>query len=130
MAEKAETTFKIKEWQEEMISEQGVGKIVRAHVVKSYTGDLEGDGVVEYLMAYTADGSTRFVGYETVTGSLKERAGSFVFEHTGTFDKGVVNSVWYVVDGSGAEALSGLSGTVSFSAGHQEEYRVVLNYEL
>ncbi len=130
MTEKASSTFKITSWKEDALSETaGGGKLVRARVSKSYAGGLEGEGRVEYLMAYRGDGAARFVGYEVVTGSLGERSGSFVFEHRGTFEGGTVDSVWSIVEGSGTGDLSGLSGRVEFSAGHRDDYPVVLEYE-
>ncbi len=131
MKSSAECTFKITGWEEEILSErESGGALKRAHVAKSYQGPLEGQGVVEYLMLYQADGSARFLGYETVQGRLADKSGSFVFEHRGTFKDGTVDSEWSIVEGSGTEALSGIRGSVQFSAGHQEEYSITLVYEL
>ena len=131
MPTEADTTFKITGWDEETISEaEGGGKITRARVTKSYAGDLQGEGVVEYLMAYKSDGSTSFVGLEPVSCVLNERAGGLVFEHRGVFKDGRVTSTWSIVEGTGTGKLSGINGRVEFSAGHQEEYAVTLRYEL
>jgi hypothetical protein len=131
MASKAETSFKITNWQEDTLTEiKGGGKIVRAHVTKSYRGDLIGEGIVEYLMAYNSDGSASFVGYETLSCLLNNKSGNLVFEHRGIFKNGIVDSVWSIVEGSGSGALSGISGKVKFSAGNQEEYQVIFNYDL
>jgi hypothetical protein len=131
MASEAQMTFKITGWNEETISElEEGGKLTRARVTKSYDGDLQGEGVVEYLMAHKPDGSASFVGYESVSCAVRERSGSLVFEHRGVFQGGTVNSTWTIVEDSGSGKLAGISGTVSFSAGHQEEYQVTLNYEL
>ncbi len=131
MTLKAETTFKITAWNEETVSEsEENGKLTRAHVTKSYSGGLQGEGVVEYLMAYKSDGSASFVGYETISCVLNEKSGGFVFEHRGLFRDGTVDSTWSIVAGSGTGALSGISGEVKFSAGHQEEYAITFNYEL
>ena len=130
MTMKIEGIFKIKSWDEDIIAEldQG-GKLTRAHVTKSYTGGLQGEGVVEYLMAYNSDGSAHFVGYETVSGKLSEKSGSFVFEHRGTFKKGTVDSTWSVLEDSATGELVGLTGSVNFSAKHQAEYPIALYYE-
>ncbi len=131
MALKAETIFKITGWNEETISElETGGQLKRAHVSKSYSGDLQGEGVVEYLMAYKPDGSASFVGYESVTGTLKEKSGSFILEHRGSFEGGIVNSTWTIVEDSGTGELAGITGSATFSAGHQEEYPITLKYEL
>lgn len=127
---KARTKFKITGWEEDEITalEEG-GKLTRAHVGKTYEGDLEGEGMVEYLMMHRADGSADFVGYEKVEGSVKGRKGSFVFEHRGFFKDGVASDTWSVVDGSGSAELSGIKGTVRFEEGHKEEYEVDFDYE-
>ncbi len=131
MRETAESTFKITAWKEDAAAgtEEG-GRLVRAHVTKSYAGELRGDGLVEYVMSYRGDGTASFVGYEILTCELGERSGSLVFEHRGTFASGVVDSVWSIVEGSGTGSLSGISGTVAFSAGHRDEYPIVLEYEI
>ncbi len=40
------------------------------HVEESFSGDIEGDGVVEFLQAGRTDGSASFVGIERVTGKV------------------------------------------------------------
>lgn len=128
---KAKIKFKITGWDEkEVTGLQEGGKLTRAHVGKSYAGELQGEGKVEYLMMYRSDGSADFVGYEKVEGRLKEREGSFVFEHRGSFKNGVANDTWTVKEGSGSGDMSGISGSVHFKEGHKEEYEVIFNYEL
>ena len=45
----------------------------KIHVEESFSGDITGDGVVEFLQAARADGSASFVGIERVTGELGGR---------------------------------------------------------
>ncbi len=128
---KATTRFKITGWEEEDINDlSGSGKLTRAHVGKSYAGELEGEGMVEYLMVYRADGLANFVGYEKVECRLKGKKGSFVFEHHGFFKDGIANDTWTVVEGSGSDDLVGIVGTVRFKEGHKEEYNIDFDYEL
>ncbi|HYU66451.1 MAG TPA: DUF3224 domain-containing protein [Jatrophihabitantaceae bacterium] len=44
--------------------------LTRIHVEETFSGDIEGDGVVEFLQAGRADGSASFVGIERVTGKV------------------------------------------------------------
>lgn len=128
---KAKTKFKITGWEEEKIIDLDEGgKLTRAHVGKTYEGVLKGEGTVEYIMTYRSDGSADFVGYENVEGRLNNMKGSFVFEHRGSFKKGVASDTWTVVEGSGSGQLSGITGSVHFEEGHKEEYEVIFNYEL
>ena len=58
--------FAIKRWDEKPYSEgEGQPKLTRASVSKTYTGDLKGEGQVEYLMMYRSDGSASFVGLDS-----------------------------------------------------------------
>ena len=123
--------FKITGWDEETVSEfEDGGKLTRAHVSKSYSGKLEGEGTVEYVMFYRPDGTADYVGYEKVEATLKGKEGSFVFEHRGYFKDGKANDTWTIAEDSGNGELSGLSGEVHFSEGHKEEYEITLDYEL
>jgi len=47
--------------------------LTRIHVEESFSGDISGDGVVEFLQAGRADGSASFAGIERVTGQVGGR---------------------------------------------------------
>ena len=122
--------FKITSWNETPFSEvQDGGKLTRASVTKSYSGEIQGEGVLEYLMTYHADGSAEFHGLERVTGKIANRSGSFIFQHTGSFENGKMNQQSIVVAGSGTSELKGLRGETALNAGHQQEYPFTFNYE-
>ena len=55
-------------------------------------------------------GSAGYVAIERFTGTLHGRSGSFVFQHSGTMDRGAQQLAITVVPGSGTGALAGLSG--------------------
>ncbi|MBI3913252.1 MAG: DUF3224 domain-containing protein [Chloroflexi bacterium] len=129
MGTHASTTFEIKGWDEKPYDEFEDGrKLTRASVIKSYTGDIEGEGKLEYLMAYAADGSANFAGLERVVGKIGGRAGSFVIQHSGTFENGAVKTKWFIVKGSGTGNLRGLRGEGEFSIGHAEQYPFGFDY--
>jgi hypothetical protein len=131
MTTQAEATFKVEEWNEETYSETGEGgKLTRARVRQSLSGDISGDGSVEWLMCYRGDDTADFVGLQRVDGRLGERAGSFVLESRGTFDGKEARGDLAVVPGSGTGELSGLSGSGRFSAPLGSEASVSLDYEL
>lgn len=126
----AKAEFAIKNWEEKAYNEiTGTSKLTRASVTKAYKGEIEGEGTLEYLMAYGNDGSASFVGMERVVGRVGERQGSFVFQHVGVFKDGVAKSTWTVVPKSGTEGLQGLRGDVKSSLGHATNYPVEFNYE-
>lgn len=129
MNTQAKAEFKIEKWDEKPYSEIGASKLTRASVVKSYQGDLEGEGTLEYLLLYHPDGSAAIIGFERVIGRIGNRNGSFVLQHDGTFKAGIAAGTWVVVAGSGTGELRGLRGKVAFSSGHAERYPVTLDYE-
>ena len=124
-------TFKIVSWDEEFFDEPENGpKLTRAHVMKSFHGDLSGTGNLMYVMTYLSNGVASFLGFEKVVGSLGGRTGSFVLRHTGSYDGEKATAEYEVVPGSGTDELAGLSGTGGFSAGHAEEHELTLEYEV
>ena len=78
--------------------------LTRIHVEEAFSGDIEGNGVVEFLQAARADGSASFVGIERVTGAVAGRTGSFLLQDSGTVTGSVVAGDWFVVPGSGRPA--------------------------
>ena len=95
---------------------------------ESFSGDIEGDGVVEFLQAGRADGSASFVGIERVTGKLAGREGTFLLQDAGTVEGSIVSGGWFVVPGSGTGQLAGLRGDGGFRANLGEGARVHLDY--
>ena len=129
MRKQAKATFGIKSWDEKTYNEIDEGpKLTRASVTKSYQGDVDGEGKLEYLMMYRTAGSASFMGLERVTGSVGGRSGSFVLQHSGTFEDGVAKVTLSVVPGSGTGDLRGMSGEGRFNAGHQPPYAMTLDY--
>lgn len=124
-------TFKILSWDEEPFDESDDGpKLTRAHIKKSFHGDLSGTGNLMYLMTHLEDGNATFLGFEKVVGTLHGRSGSFVLQHTGSYDGQTATAQYEVVPGSGTNQLAGLSGAGSFSAGHAEQHAMTLDYNL
>src|SRR5436190_15372618 len=127
----ANSRFAIKSWDEKPYSEgQGLPKLTRAAVTKTFTGDIAGEGHVEYLMMYRSDGSATFVGLERIVGHLAGKAGSFVLQRTGIFENGVAKESYSVIPGSGTGELRGIRGDGATALGHGAEYSFTLNYEL
>ena len=127
----ASARFAIKSWDEKPYDEgQDLPKLTRATVTKALTGEITGEGHVEYLMMYRDDGSATFVGLERVVGHLAGRTGSFVLQRTGVFENGVAKESYSVIPGSGTGELRGLRGEGTSAVGHGTEHPLTLNYEL
>ena len=131
MSNVANAQFAIQRWDEKPYSEgEGLPKLTHASVTKTLTGDIVGEGQVEYLMMYRADGSAVFVGLERVVGALAGKTGSFVLQRAGEFEDGVAKESYAVVSGSGTGELAGLRGDGATAVGHGLEHPMALNYEL
>ena len=131
MKHTADARFAIKNWDEKPYSEgSNLPKLTRATVTKAFTGDITGDGKVEYLMMYRSDGSASMVGMERVTGQIAGKTGSFVLQRTGVFENGVAKESYVVVPGSGTGELQGLRGEGTTAVGHGMEHPWTLNYDL
>ena len=130
MKHPANARFVIESWDETPVSEgPDLPKLTRATVKKTYTGDIDGKGQVEYLMMYRSDGSATFVGLERIVGRLGGRSGTFVLQRTGMFEGGLAKESYSVVAGSATGELLGLSGDGQSSVGHGMEHPFTLNYE-
>ena len=127
---KATGTFQVASWQEdEYAALEGGGKLTRASVTQAFSGDIEGDASVEWLMCYRPDGTADYTGLARVSGRLGDRAGDFVLQTAGTFDGGEARGDWTVVPGSGTGALANLRGTGRFEAPHGPTASFVLEYD-
>jgi hypothetical protein len=131
MGTQARATFEIENWDEQPYAElPGGGKLTRASVKQALSGDIEGEGDVEWLMCYRDDETAEFVGLQRVDGRLGELAGSFVLAQTeGSFDGKEARGRLTVVPKSGTGDLEGLTGTGEFVAPRGGDATLSLEYE-
>jgi len=81
---KLEGSFDVTSWNEETYEElPDGGKLTRAIVEQAFTGDIVGEGAVQWLMSYRGDGTAHFVGLQRVRGTLDGRSGTFLVETSG-----------------------------------------------
>jgi hypothetical protein len=121
--------FEIKGWEEKPFEEHDDGrKTTRATVKRSFAGDLSGESSTEYLMAYAADQTARFVGMEIVEGEVDGQTGHLTLALTGVYDGKEAKADWEVVEGSGDGVFANAEGKGSFSAPHGStgEYKLTL----
>lgn len=133
MGTRAMGTVEGKAWDEQPYGDiDGEKKLARADVTNVFRGDLEGEGSLVYLLAYGEGDFAGFVGLEQVVGRLGGRSGSFVLQHTGRFERGVVNATLSIVPGTATGELTGLRGDGSFvwDGQHGDPGRFTLDYDL
>jgi hypothetical protein len=122
--------MEMKGWDEKPYHERDDGsKLTDAVIPVVYSGGLEGEGMLQYLLCYRADQTGVFMGYERVTGSIGDRKGSFVWKHDGIFQPSGVRTTLTIVPGSATGDLVGLRGEGSFFAIHGMKQHVTLDYE-
>jgi len=130
MKQSANARFAINSWDEKPYSQDpDQPRLTRASVARTFTGDIEGQGQVEYLMMYRSDGSATFVGLERFVGRLAGKAGTFVLQRTGAFEGGQARESYSVIPGSGTGELRGLRGDGTSDVGHGTEHPFMLSYE-
>ena len=130
MAAHANAEFKVESWDENKTVEAETGATALARVEQSLTGDIEGEGLAQWLMCYRPDQTADFVGLQRISGRVGEREGSFVLTSNGTFDGKVAAGEMVIVEGSGDGDLAGITGRGSFSAPHGTRATVELDYEI
>lgn len=131
MRKHATTTFTLDSWDEKNYDEkEGAPRLARVTSTKSYKGDIEGQGKLEYLMTYLPDGTAAYIGFERITGTIDGRSGSFVLQHTGKFENGEARTILSIVSNSGTGDLHGISGEGAFNVRHDPPYTMTLDYNL
>ena len=131
MSERATANFKIEGWDEKPFAQiEGGGKLSQASVKQRLSGDIEGEGSVEWLMCYRPDETADFVGVQRIVGRIGGRSGSFVLLQTaGTFDGREAKGRLSVVPGSVTGDLEGLHGSGEFSAPRGGDPSLTLDYD-
>jgi hypothetical protein len=128
---KAKGSFELASWQEDTYEELGDGaKLTRASVTQTFGGDVDGEGAVEWLMAYRPDGTAHFVGLQRIRGIVGGHKGTFVLETTGEFDGQMASWTASVIAGSATGELMGLTGQGKFAAPRGPKATFELDYEL
>jgi hypothetical protein len=109
---------------------EGEVKLTRARGTQRFSGDLVGEGSVEWVFCYFPAGGGRFLGLQRIEGLLGGRRGSFVLESIGDHDGRQSRGVWRVIPGSGTGELEGITGQGDFHAPGGREVSYMLEYEL
>ena len=100
----------------------------RIHVEEQFVGDVEGEGVAEFLQAQMANDAASFVGIERVVASIHGRRGTFLLQDHGTLSGTEVSGHWFVIPDSATGELVGLRGEGQFTAQLGEGADITLDY--
>jgi ketosteroid isomerase-like protein len=88
----------------------------RMSVAKQFHGDLEGTSTGVMLTAPTGvKDSAGYVAFESVSGTIAGRRGTFVLQHSGLMNRGKGDLTITIVPDSGTDGLAGISGTMTIT---------------
>jgi hypothetical protein len=85
-------------------------RLTHAYGTQSFSGDIEADGAVHWLMLYRPDKTAQFVGMQRISGSIGGRRGTVVLAAEGVHDGTGSTITMKVVPGSGSGGLQGIAG--------------------
>ena len=133
---KAKGTYTVKKWEESTYKELNFAKkMTKASVEYGFNGEIEGKGLVEYLMFYSHvdpkdqhNSSASYVGLIYFDGTLSGKSGSFVLEDNGTFEGGSATSRLRIAKGSGTGQLHDIHGIGKYEA-NREGCHIELEYD-
>jgi hypothetical protein len=129
MTMRARGTFEVKLTSQEP-GDAADSALQRLAIAKQLHGDLKGSSRGQMLTAMTpVEGSAGYVAIERVSGTLHDRAGTFVLQHSGTMARGQQQLAIGVVPDSGTGELEGLVGRMIISIAdgrHSYEFEYTL----
>ena len=127
---RAEGTFDMDRFDTEKPYDERDGVTLnRAHITKTFHGDLEGGSETDIIMVHTAQPAA-YAGIERFTGAVKGRSGGFVLQHNAGGEAGVPWMTWKIVETSGTGDLAGIRGEGQIIVGPGGEHSYTLDYEL
>lgn len=99
-------TFEVKLGGEEAYHEaDGDVRLTHANGTQRFSGGIEGDGSIEWLMCYLPSGGARMVGLQRIAATLDGHRGTFMIDAFGDHEGKSSTATWHVVDGSGTGEL-------------------------
>ncbi len=102
--------------------------LAKIHLEESFSGDIEGDGIVECVQAANYDSSANLVGLERVVATIAGKQGTFLLQITAEVRGKQMLAAWFVIPRSGTGQLTGLRGKGGFDAQLGESGHVTLDY--
>jgi Protein of unknown function (DUF3224) len=127
--DRAEGTFDLRFDDEPPYSDRDGVKLARAHISKTFHGDLTGTSETDIITVYTAHPAA-YAGIERFEGMLHGRKGGFVLQHNAGGENGAPWMTWKIVETTGTGELSGIRGEGQIVIGPDGSHSYTLDYEL
>ena len=127
---RAEGTFDIDRFDTEKPHdvEDGV-TLTRAHITKTFRGDLTGSSETDITMVHTQIPAA-YAGIERFAGAVNGRSGGFVLLHGAGSAGGDPWMTWKIVETSGTGDLTGIRGEGQIVIGLDGTHSYTIDYEL
>ena len=95
---------------------------------ETFSGDINGTSLVRALQIARANGSATMTSVQRFKGTLGAKNGTFVLQGTEVIESGKIHATWFVVPGTGTEALAGLRGEGGFEGEFGKGSKAHLDY--
>jgi Protein of unknown function (DUF3224) len=102
----------------------------RVRITKTFSGDLAGTSDADLITVGTAAGPAAYVAIERFEGTLSNRKGGFVLQHSAGATTGESWLVWKIVEGTGTGELTGIRGEGEIIRAEDGSHSYRLDYEL
>jgi len=96
---------------------------------REFEGDLTGKSEATIQACLVSSDRFGYVGTDRFSGTVKERAGTFVFQHGGIRESGRLRPFGFIVAGSGTGDLAGIRGDILISVNPEGTHSIQLDYE-
>ena len=127
---RAEGTFDIDRFDTEKPYDQRDGvTLTRAHITKTFQGDLTGTSETDIIMVHTQIPAA-YAGIERFEGAVHGRSGGFVLQHGAGSRSGDLWLTWKIVETSGTGDLTGIRGEGQIVIGPDGTHSYTIDYEL
>ena len=127
---RAEGTFSVDRFDAEAPHDDRDGvKLTRAHITKTFHGDVTGGSETDIIMVHTGHPAA-YAGIERFEGTLHGRRGGFVLQHNAGGAAGVPWMTWKIVETTGTGDLAGIRGEGQIVIGPDGGHSYTLDYEL
>jgi hypothetical protein len=128
--DRAEGTFDLDRFDDQPPYDDRDGvKLARAHITKTFHGDLTGTSETDIIAVHTAHPAA-YAGIERFEGMLHGRKGGFVLQHNAGGENGTPWMTWKIVDTTRTGELSGIRGEGQIVIGPDGSHSYTLDYEL
>jgi len=126
----AQGTFEIDRFDAEKPHDVDGGvTLTRAHITKTFRGDMTGTSETDIIMVQTQIPAA-YAGIERFEGTVQRRSGGFVLQHGAGSRSGDLWMTWKIVETSGTGDLTGIRGEGQIVVEPDGTHSYTIDYEI